>query len=260
MPLVIFPLLLVALFWTQPAAAQSCTEIRFARGASSADITGAAPADGVLCYSFATGAGQQARVRVLEGRNTAFSIEGLADARDDLDFRTEAKTYRMRVFQLMRSARDEPFRIRVSVTGDAAGGGAAWRSLGGGGTATAQGQARDGRTEATFQCRAGGLARVTMQIHGEPPAGLPMRDGESAGVVIEIEGRAGPRRFETVLTRHDGNDQWWDAVDAFGSDFLDAFAAGRTMLLRGAGGAEVARFDLSGSAKARRAMQATCGF
>lgn len=246
------------------AGAQSCTEIRFARGASSAEVTGSAPADGVICYALSTGAGQQARLRVLEGNNTIFTIEGLVDAQNDYSFRTKARTYRILVGQLMRAARDQPFRLHVSVAGGrgaAAGSdGPAWRSMGGGITATSEGRARDGRTRAIFQCRAGGPARATLQLYGEPGPGLPLRDGERAQVTIAIDMRGGTRRFEAVLTRHDGNDQWWDAVDAFGADFLDAFAAGRTMALVDAGGAEVVRFDLSGSADARRAMRAKCGF
>lgn len=264
MPSLIAALLALLLLWPHGAGAQSCAEIRFAPGATSAEIAGSAPAEAVVCYSFATGAGQQARVELLEGRNTAFSIDGLVDARDDYSFRTEARSYRLRVFQLMRAVRDQPFRIRLSVTGGGAGvgnaGGHGWRSVEGGVMASANGVARDGRTRAMFQCRAGGPGRATLQLSGDPAQGLPMRDGESARVTIEIEERGGMRRFETVLTRHDGNDQWWDAVDAFGGDFLDAFAAGRMMALRAADGTEVARFDLRGSARARRAMQAKCGF
>lgn len=98
-----------------PADAEECREVRFARGASSAVIEGVAPADGTLCYAMRTGAGQSARLEVLEGSNTAFSVEGLADARDAFSFETRATTYRIHVFQMLRAAQGQPFRLLVAV-------------------------------------------------------------------------------------------------------------------------------------------------
>jgi hypothetical protein len=98
-------------------AADQCTAVQFARGTSSAEITGLAPAEDTICYSLETGADQNARIEVLEGSNVMFSIEGLIDAQDDYSFRTERRTYRVLVGQLMRAAEPMPFRIRMTVTG-----------------------------------------------------------------------------------------------------------------------------------------------
>jgi hypothetical protein len=115
-----YPGLVLALslaFAGSALAAERCTAVRFQRGASSAETTGLAPAEDVICYSLETGAGQNARIQVLEGSNVMFSIEGLVDAQDDYSFRTERGTYRVLVGQLMRAAEPMPFRILMSVTG-----------------------------------------------------------------------------------------------------------------------------------------------
>lgn len=96
-------------------AAEACTEIRFAQGATSAEITGDAPPDDVLCYTMRTGAGQTARIQVLEGLNVIVGVVDVADARDDLTFTTEARAYEIRVGQLMRAVQPQPFRVLVSV-------------------------------------------------------------------------------------------------------------------------------------------------
>jgi hypothetical protein len=98
-------------------AQERCSRISFPRSESSTIVTGVAPADGVVCYEFATQAGQTASLKVLSGRNVIFSIIDVMDAQNDYTFRTQQKTYKFVVGQLMRSITNEPFRIRVSVTG-----------------------------------------------------------------------------------------------------------------------------------------------
>jgi hypothetical protein len=95
--------------------AQECETIRFARGASSATVEGIAPADGVICYEIGTGAGQTARIAVERGRNTAFTVEGIADARADLSFQTRKGVYRILVFQLMRAIEGESFALNIAI-------------------------------------------------------------------------------------------------------------------------------------------------
>ena len=96
-------------------AAGDCKPIRFETGRFSTTIHGEAPPDDVVCYTLATGRGQHAALKVIAGRNTIFSIEGLVDARDAYDFTTEQKTYRILVGQLMRAVAPESFAISVSV-------------------------------------------------------------------------------------------------------------------------------------------------
>jgi hypothetical protein len=96
-------------------AAPQCEAIRFERGATSATIKGVAPADDVICYEMETAEGQTATLKVLSGPNTIFTIEDIADAQDSYQFRTEARTYRILVGQLMRAAGGEAFALRISV-------------------------------------------------------------------------------------------------------------------------------------------------
>lgn len=98
-----------------PALGQACTEVRFAPGAFSGIIEGVAPPEEVLCYTFATGAGQAARVRVLQGNNISFGIAGIAEAQDDVRFTTRARTYQLEVGQLFRSITNEQFRIEIEI-------------------------------------------------------------------------------------------------------------------------------------------------
>ena len=106
---------LLSLSPTWAEAQERCRPIQFAQNQSSAEIRGTAPAEGGVCYTLATGEGQTARVRVLSGKNIIFNIEGVTDPRDDFEFRTQRKTYRINVAQLMRSVTPEAFKVSVSV-------------------------------------------------------------------------------------------------------------------------------------------------
>jgi hypothetical protein len=96
-------------------AAGDCKPIRFETDRLSTTIHGEAPPEDVVCYTLATNRGQRATLKVIAGRNTIFSIDGLVDARNAYDFTTEQKTYRIRVGQLMRAVAPESFAISVSV-------------------------------------------------------------------------------------------------------------------------------------------------
>lgn len=113
-------LLLAAL---SPAGAQApspagarCTAIHFARGASSAQVSGVVGSDEPFpCYTLATGNGQTASLKFTRTNgNMAFSIDDLADDRDAFEFKTAAKTYRFTVFQTLR-APPGPYTLMVSV-------------------------------------------------------------------------------------------------------------------------------------------------
>ena len=94
--------------------AEECREIRFQRGQHSGRVQGVAPPDDVVCYRMATGAGQTANLK-LKGRNVIFSIAGVVDGQNTYSFTTEKKTYSVYVGQLMRSVREEPFSLTVSI-------------------------------------------------------------------------------------------------------------------------------------------------
>ena len=97
------------------AAAQNCSEIRFARGAYSGDVVDVAPANGLLCYTVGVGNNQTAYVEILDGPNVAFTIPGVAEAVGYTQFRTRAGSYRIDVFQWSRAVQGQQFRMRVTV-------------------------------------------------------------------------------------------------------------------------------------------------
>ena len=106
-------------------ARQDCSPVRFQPGTSGTVIAGTAPpsdgseAEQPLCYALVVGEGQNARVRLLSGRNVAITIPGVGDASDSFDFRTKRGRLELHVFQLFPGGDAEPFRIRVEVTGRA---------------------------------------------------------------------------------------------------------------------------------------------
>ena len=108
---------LVFLLVAAPAAAadDACTPIRFDKGAAETTLTGAAPAEGVVCYTLAVSAGAAAVVRLLGTKNVMVAVEGVGDGQTEIAFTARRGTYRIEVSQLMRALEPEPFRLFVSV-------------------------------------------------------------------------------------------------------------------------------------------------
>lgn len=106
---------------TAAAPAEECKPIRFARGASSAVVSGVVPPDHKTetppsaCYTLAVGEGQRAQVRLLKGENVGITIPGVADQQDSIDFTTRAGTYRIMLFQVLPRPSPFPFQMRVAV-------------------------------------------------------------------------------------------------------------------------------------------------
>ncbi len=98
-------------------SASKCTPIHSASGASSATVTGMAPSDTPFaCYTFTAQRGQTATIRLTQATSeTAFNIGGVVDGRVDYSFETEAKTYKIDVYQFNRGRRDVPFAMEVSI-------------------------------------------------------------------------------------------------------------------------------------------------
>ncbi|SFE61643.1 hypothetical protein [Roseivivax sediminis] len=96
-------------------AAQSCSEIRFARGAVSGDVSGRVGEGAPMCFTFGAGAGQTARVQLFGSDNTCFNVAGVIDCQDDYSFRTRAGGYRIDVHQLFRSPGAEQFTLRLTI-------------------------------------------------------------------------------------------------------------------------------------------------
>ena len=97
-----------------PRAQENCRPIRFAPGHSAVTVQGIAPPDDAVCYSFAAGAGQTARLKVT-GTNMIVSVIGIGDARDSWTFTTRAQAYKFVVGQLMRSVTPEPYTVTLSI-------------------------------------------------------------------------------------------------------------------------------------------------
>ena len=108
-------LAVIALLWAIPAAAQGCAEIKFARGAVSGDVSGRVGDGAPMCFTFGSGSGQTARLQLFGSDNTCFTVAGVIDCQADYSFVTRRQTYRVDVFQLMRSAGTERFTLRLTI-------------------------------------------------------------------------------------------------------------------------------------------------
>jgi hypothetical protein len=89
----------------------------FAGGATSATLKGMALSDTLFaCYTFAAARGLTAAIKLTQAnQDTAFNVGGIVDSRTEYSFRTEARTYRIDVYQIPRDRRDAPFAMEVSV-------------------------------------------------------------------------------------------------------------------------------------------------
>jgi hypothetical protein len=100
-------------------AQRGCVEAAIEPGQSETFIFGISPPDDFVCYRLATTRGQRLSIKVVNGRNIMFGVEGIQDGVDELTFTAQRTVYEVRVVQLMRSITREPFRIRVSLAADA---------------------------------------------------------------------------------------------------------------------------------------------
>lgn len=253
------------------APAQACEAIRVAPGASSGEVAGLAPPDGVRCYALEVGEGRRARVRVLDGRNVAFSVEGRVDAQADYAFVTERGTDRILVFQLLRAVAPEPFVLEVSVTGGRVEAPGGWRLDEGEGRASAlawlgpeggpAGAAPEGGGSVAVNCAAGAPEpRLSMIFDGIEAGGLP--EGGGAGAVpgwIEIDMAPEPRRYPVRLLYSEGYDPFWEVVEGLSPPLLDDLARGSRLRLLDASGAAAGEVGLAGSARLREAFARRCG-
>ncbi|MEL6585264.1 MAG: hypothetical protein AAFY65_02845 [Pseudomonadota bacterium] len=108
-------LLLSFTLFATAAAAQSCQEIRFQRGAFSGEVSGRVSENGPLCFRFGSGAGQTARLQVFGSQNVCFNVRGIIECQDDFSFRTRRGTYFVDVFQLFAGPGSETFTLRLSI-------------------------------------------------------------------------------------------------------------------------------------------------
>ncbi len=111
--------LIGALISVSAHAQNRCTPIQFAPGTSSATVRGIAPfATPFACFIFAARRGQTATVTLTQSNgNTAFNVGGLIDDQDNYSFATEARTYKIDVYQVIRNkvTPNASFAMQVSV-------------------------------------------------------------------------------------------------------------------------------------------------
>jgi hypothetical protein len=114
---VIITAAIICIVGTWAQAQRPCAPIQFAHGSSSTTLQGMAPSDEPFtCYTLSTGSGQRAIIKLTKSNgDTAFNIAGLVDSRSNYSFMTEAKTYRIDVYQMSRDRRDASFTMQVSV-------------------------------------------------------------------------------------------------------------------------------------------------
>ena len=98
-------LVLAALFGllATAASAQSCREIKFARGASSGEVTGIVSDTKTDCYTFGTGAGQAVRLQTLGNLNICLTMSNI-DCTGDIAFTSRKGTYQVNVSQYNRGS------------------------------------------------------------------------------------------------------------------------------------------------------------
>ena len=110
-----FAFTLVALIWASLASAQSCAEIRFARGAYSGAVSGLVSEYQPMCFYFGTGAGQTARLQLFGSDNTCFNLRGIVDCQDDFSFVTRRGDYVVDVMQLFAGPGAQQFTLQLTI-------------------------------------------------------------------------------------------------------------------------------------------------
>jgi hypothetical protein len=100
-------------------AQEKCIPIAFAPGHSTAIVKGIAPfGPPFACYTVAAGLGQTATIKLTRSNgNMAFNIDGVVDNRDNYSFKTEARTYKIDVYQITReqAVRNAQFEMQVTL-------------------------------------------------------------------------------------------------------------------------------------------------
>lgn len=107
-------LLAVAIAAPGPSRGQSCPIVSLAADFKAGDLKGTAPADGVACYELRFPEGQNMSIELLDSQNVTASVPGHYDSRSDRMFLGNLPGHlEVRVFQLMRSAGEQPFTLRI---------------------------------------------------------------------------------------------------------------------------------------------------
>ncbi|MEO1089286.1 MAG: hypothetical protein AAFX81_01530 [Pseudomonadota bacterium] len=194
-----------------------------------------------------------------------FTVEGVADARDELQFTTEAGTYRIFVAQLARAVDAQPFRLAINVSGRAD---TSTRSAVEAGRWELQETERG--AEARFTVPGSGgweRAAVSCSVNRPPEflyekageTALPRTDGSLTPVVAEIVVQGSARRHPLTLVGRHAQDSYWESFEPLTGAFLQDFAAGSSIRLVTENGTQVFTAGLSGTSRAVATMRRRCG-
>src|SRR5690606_30568203 len=97
------------------AAGAPCQPIQLKPGTSKTTVSGVVSPDDVACYEFSVRVGQRVRVSISSSRtNAGFRMPG-TDTMAKHEFRSQQKTYRIRVMQFMPSRVDETYRLSLAI-------------------------------------------------------------------------------------------------------------------------------------------------
>lgn len=103
------------------AVAGDCKPVKFKKGAYSATLNDSIGENETDCFAVATGANQTMKVNLYDKKgnavkeNVVASIEGVGDARDQFNFKTEKKTYQINVFQLEQLMTVSKYKLVIDV-------------------------------------------------------------------------------------------------------------------------------------------------
>ncbi len=101
------------------AVTKGCKAVQFKKGELAAVVEGTTAENKTDCYTVKTGANQTMTAELIGNsddiKNTAITIPGIGDARDTFQFKTEKKTYEVRVSQIKQVAEEKPYGLNITV-------------------------------------------------------------------------------------------------------------------------------------------------
>jgi hypothetical protein len=107
--------LLALVLFVPSAAAQQCEEISFSSGTTSGEVSGRVTEENPMCFTFASGAGQTAKLDLYGSDNACFTIDNVVDCQSNYSFETAQQTYKVGVYQLFPDYEAEDFTLRLTI-------------------------------------------------------------------------------------------------------------------------------------------------
>lgn len=221
--------------------------------AGEAEVAGSTSEGAEACFVVPAGEGQRLRIRILEGGEVGFGVEGVIDGQEDYAFVAMEDAYRVRVAPLPGAAPSQPFLLGVSVAEGVPTTG--WHLEEGDGRASGRAWIREpGGPSFALACSPQGLS---LTYDGLGTAALASGPEKARGAIeIEVDGEV--RRHPVTLVRYDGFDRYWEATEGLAAALGD-FASGSVLRLLDAEGSVAGRVGLEGSGRLRRAVSERCG-